>query len=235
MKKWKIALIIVLLLVVGGAGTAYYFFELKEYETEDLAIKEITETEYTITLPTDDEDEEEVEVDDENSTETTGTDTNSDTNSQTQSSNGTSDKGTTNQPSTETSKTTPNPTESKPKKKDITVASIKTKYEPTFVDLESQANSKIDSLIGRAFTEFQEKKANGESVSFGYFYQKYNSAAKELEKRTDAAFEIVYDALEGELKKHGFSPSHAKEFKEAYDTAKSERRSALLKKAMEQL
>ncbi|MCX8003169.1 MAG: hypothetical protein N2661_11390, partial [Anoxybacillus mongoliensis] len=76
---------------------------------------------------------------------------------------------------------------------------------------------------------------SGQSVSFNYFFVKYNTAAQELEAKTDAAFNIIYNALENELKKNGFSPNHAKEFREIYEQQKSAQRNALLKKALNKL
>ncbi|RDI39984.1 hypothetical protein [Falsibacillus pallidus] len=117
----------------------------------------------------------------------------------------------------------------------VTVASIKDKYRPVFSNLEAQANDKVKSMLTLAFSEYQTKKENGESISFGYFYSKYNGAAADLEAKTDEVFNVVYGALKNDLKKHGYSTSHAKEFKEQYENEKSFRRSALMKKAMEHL
>ncbi|NUJ69838.1 hypothetical protein HUS64_21345, partial [Pseudoalteromonas sp. 2102] len=111
----------------------------------------------------------------------------------------------------------------------------KEKYRPSFELLQQQANAKIDALVDHAIGEYKERKANGQSVSFNYFFSKYNTAAQELEAKTDAAFNVIYNALENELKKNGFSPNHAKEFRETYEQQKSAQRNALLKKALSKL
>lgn len=115
---------------------------------------------------------------------------------------------------------------------EVTVASIKEKYSPVMNDLSSQANSRIDALVGRAMNEYQTKKANGESINYAYFYNKYTSAAAELEGRTDKVFYQVVAVMEKELEKNGFSKSHAQSFVSEYEAAKEARRNALLDKAM---
>ena len=119
------------------------------------------------------------------------------------------------------------PTEQKP-----TVASIKQKYTPLFQNLQSQAESKVSSLIGRAQAEYSSKKMNGESVSFGYFYNKYMGAASGLEASTDAAFENLLAAVEQDLENNGFNKSYAASFRNEYSASKEALRSELYKKAL---
>lgn len=121
------------------------------------------------------------------------------------------------------------------KPEEITVASIKQKYYPSFEYLQLQANEKINSLVSQAYGEYTDKKTNGESISISYFYQKYSTASSELENNTDAAFNIIYSALQNDLKKNGFSPSHADSFKSEYESAKKTRETALLNKVKEAL
>ena len=228
MKKWKIILSIFVLLILGGVGTIYYLFELKEYDVADERVEEIIDSEYDIVLP-----------DDNNTTEASGV---AESGKQSPSTDGVTDSngtdGVTDSNSTSVQNdganqnveaaSTNQPTE-------ITVASIKEKYRPSFENLQNQANGKIDSLINKAYNEYKAKKNNGESISFGYFYQKYQGAGQALEDKTDGAFQIIYKALQNDLEKNGFSKSHADEFLKQYDVAKSERESALLKKAKEAL
>jgi hypothetical protein len=98
--------------------------------------------------------------------------------------------------------------------------------------LQGQATSKIDALVGRAFAEFQAKKANGESISYGYFYNKYTTAAEELEVRTDKVFYQAISIIEKDLEKNGFSKSHAQSFVTEYENIKQSRRDALINKAI---
>ncbi len=114
----------------------------------------------------------------------------------------------------------------------VTVATIKEKYSPTLSSLQEQANTRINSLVGRAMEEYQSKKANGESVNYAYFYNKYTSAAEELEGRTDTVFYQVVGIIEKELVANEFSKTHAKSLINDYEAAKEARRKALLDKAM---
>jgi hypothetical protein len=114
----------------------------------------------------------------------------------------------------------------------VTVASIKEKYEPVMSSLQGQASSRVDALVGRAYSEYQSKQANGESVNYAYFYNKYSSAAAELESRTDKVFYQVVGVIQKELKANNLAESHAQSFITQYEKEKEARRSALLDKAM---
>ena len=113
-----------------------------------------------------------------------------------------------------------------------TVATIKAKYEPVMTSLQSQANGRIDALVGRAYSEYQGKKASGESINYAYFYNKYTSAASELEGRTDKVFYQVISVMEKELVANGYGKSHADTLISEYEAQKKARRDALLSKAM---
>lgn len=114
----------------------------------------------------------------------------------------------------------------------LSVAEIKGKYTPSFASLQSQANGRIDSLVGRALGEYNEKKNSGESISYGYFYQKYMGAANSLESQTDATFNKLIGALEGELQRNGYDKSYAQSFRDQYNSEKEARRNSIIKKAM---
>jgi hypothetical protein len=114
----------------------------------------------------------------------------------------------------------------------VTVASIKGKYEPVMSSLQEQASSRVDALVGRAYSEYQAKIANGESVNYAYFYNKYSSAAAELEGRTDKVFYQIVGVIENELKANNLAESHVQSFITQYEKEKEARRSALLDKAM---
>jgi hypothetical protein len=236
-KVWKYLLISLLVLILGAGGTIYYFLNIKTYETADKEIEKITESEYEIDLP--DIEEPVAPIGDDSNTESnddtsdSNTNTNTDTNTGNTTGNGTSTGSSDNKNDTNTGGNTDNNTS--PSKPEVTVAVIKDTYRPVFESLESQANAKIDGLVNRAIGEYQQKKNSGESISYAYFFQKYTSAGNDLESKTDEAFNYVYSALQDSLKKHGYSPNHAKEFKEQYENAKSARESALLNKAKEAL
>jgi hypothetical protein len=231
-KKWKIILSIIVLIIAIGAGTVYYFFNIKEYKTADKKVEEIVETEYDIKLPGEDNttsspaettEEQAAAIDESGSSaESSSEGTTSDASQQ---------KGNNNSSSTTTSSSTPTDKGQQAAAKP-TAAAIIEKYKPTFHELESQADGKLNSLVSYAFSEYSSKKASGEKVSYGYFYSKYTSAAETLEAGTDAAFNYVYNALVNELKKSGYSANEAQSIKDQYNSMKKQRRSALMSKAM---
>ncbi|OCA88910.1 hypothetical protein [Pseudobacillus wudalianchiensis] len=157
--------------------------------------------------------------------------------------NGTSDGGKTTAAGTDgkTNATSPNGTQSNnPKAPPVssaapsqkaTVDTIKKRYAPSFSSLQGQAEGQLGSLISQAKSEYAQKKANGEAINPAYFYQKYTGAASAVEAKTDAAFNTLYDSLVSELKKNNYSSSHAKAFKDSYESAKESRKKALLSKA----
>jgi ABC-type cobalt transport system substrate-binding protein len=254
-KVWKYILSFLLVIILATVGTIYYFLNVKTYDIADEEIKEIVESDFEIVLPgaenslpsnndensnsnnnngatksneteTDSENSSAVgvtsnSIDDNKSSESTG-------NSQTDTNE--SDKNTTTKPNSNNQ-----PNKNTTPTKEVTVKQIKDLYRPVFKSLQSQANGKIDSLVSRAIGEYRTQQSNGESISYSYFYQKYSSAGKELEAKTDDAFNYIYNALENELKNNGYSTSHAKDFRNQYEVSKKERESLLLAKAREAL
>jgi len=93
-------------------------------------------------------------------------------------------------------------------------------------------DSKIDALIGRAKNEYSTKKANGESVNYAYFYNKYMSAAEGLETQTDAVFNGVVKSLEKDLQANGYDKSYSQSVKDEYAAQKKARRDSIMSKAM---
>lgn len=110
----------------------------------------------------------------------------------------------------------------------MTVADIKTKYDPVFAGLEAQAEGRLASLVSRAKTEYTEKQASGESIDYGYFYRKYSGAAANLEAATDAAFYSTLAVVQNVLVANGFNKSYAAEYESQYEARKAERRSELM-------
>lgn len=234
-KKWKIVLTALVLILAIGAGTLYYFLNIKDYKTADNKVNEIVKTDYNVKLPGEESEDSPASSDGNskgkntgtteagliavnNSGEKTGSEAANDT---TGGNAGTSAQQSNNQTNSSTSEG------SKP-----TAASIINRYEPSFRDLESQADGKLNSLLSYAKNEYQTKKANKEDISYFYFYSKYTSAAKTLESSTDASFNYIYNALVNELQQAGFSSSEAKPIKDHYTSMKKQRRSALMNKAM---
>ncbi|AST06104.1 hypothetical protein AF2641_04045 [Anoxybacillus flavithermus] len=236
MKKWIIISLSIIVLLLGGAGGYYYFLTNKKVDLKkvDKKVAEIVEEEYEIVLP--DDSNSSASGNEQTSTTKKQDDTNSQTNNNETKHEGKSDeKGTNNESESNKQNNTNEDNKANEPVEQVTVASIKDKYRPSFEYLQQQANAKIDALVDHAIGEYKERKANGQSVSFNYFFSKYNTAAQELEAKTDVAFNVIYNALENELKKNGFSPNHAKEFRETYEQQKSAQRNALLKKALSKL
>lgn len=149
---------------------------------------------------------------------------------QSDSSKPTGDKQTTKDPAA-AKPATGNTSAGKPGKKD-SVASIKQKYEPTVNNLQGQVDGKINSLISRAKNEYTTKKANGESINYAYFYNKYMSAAEGLEAQTDAVFNGVVSSLEKDLQANGYDKSYSQSIRDEYAAQKKARRDSILSKAM---
>lgn len=242
-RKWKITIWVVLAVVIGAAAYGTYVFKFKKYDVADEEVAEIVADPYEVELPdgskliigedgsvtTDSADAsgvDGVEADEEagsstSSNATAGVTPSKKPSKPADSTSTSTDKGTgvnkvpasTNKPST------------KP-----TVAEVKAKYEVVFNQLEGQADSKLNSLISKAKKEYTDKKANGEKISYGYFFNKYMGAANTLEANTDAVFYGVVQAVEAELAANGFSKTHAKSFVEHYEATKKARRDSLMKK-----
>ncbi len=247
-KIWKYVISSLIVIILAISGTIYYFLNVKTYDVADEKLEEIIQTEYDIVLPDEDSNsiEEPNDNTDENSNEANSGDssTSSDNGKNTGTNSGktsTENKTGSNKNETNTNKdnknnsTSKNNTGNDAKKADEpvvpTVAEIKDKYRPVFESLESQANVKIEALVSRAVGEFNEKRTQDEPISYSYFYRKYTVAGRDLEKKTDETFNYIYTALENNLKKNGYSPSHAKDFKDQYAATKKARETALLNKA----
>ncbi|GLB58996.1 hypothetical protein [Cytobacillus sp. NCCP-133] len=253
-KVWKIVISAILLIGLAGAGTAYYFLKVKTYDVADEELEEVTESEYEIILPGDSG------ADDQSSNDSGGqgsdaaegdeskaTDSQDSTGSKdvrvasysadegSEISTGTGESSGSKASSESSAAGQSGSVTTTPESNEVTIGSIKDKYRPSFENLQSQADAKINALVSRAASEYVEKKQSGEKISVAYFYQKYSGAGSELESKTDAAFQTIYSALQNDLKQNGFSPSHAEEFQKEYETAKEARESALISKAKEAL
>jgi len=260
MKLWKKILLGLIVILLAVAAYILYLFQFKEYDTADSEVTEITRETYKIELPDGsvielDENNNIVETagnvstdngssnassDDDTSSESNGgstgdtgtnnngsSDSNGSTNGNTSGSNGSG-----NEDGTSSGGSGSNPNNGNNSGSSTTVATIKAKYVPVMSELQGQANGRIDALVGRAYSEYQGKKASGESINYAYFYNKYTSAAAELEARTDKVFYQVIAVIEKELVANGYGKSHAQSFVSQYEAEKEARRSSLLDRAM---
>ena len=252
-KKGKVFLLLLLTLLLATAGTLLYFFKFKEYDVADEEVTQIIEDPYTLEMPdgttiTVDANGDVVDLDENasapvvtegTSTEGTSADAGEVKGTSTDgskvvvtSTDGSKGEGTTSADKTPSSTTgDSNTTETSQKP---TVSSIKQKYVTTLENLQSQADNKLNTLVGHAKKEYSDKKADGGSVSYGYFYNKYVGAASGLEARTDAVFAGVIKAVERDLEASGYDKSYAQSLIDDYDAKKKARKDSLLNKAMGQ-
>jgi hypothetical protein len=219
-KKWKVFLSIFVLLAAAGGGSLYYFLNVKEYKTEDKKVEEIVKSNYDIQLPGD-----------ENSSSKTTGETNNGAGKDL-SLNQTGQKANAAVAANSGTSAAAIQKTSVVKAKKLTVAEIIGKYQSVFKQLEGQVDGKLNSLISYAYSEYQTKKANGEEISYFYFYSKYTGAANNLEASTDDSFYYIYNALVKELENSGYSAKEAEPIKSHYVSMKKQRRSALMNQAM---
>ncbi|CAM3267775.1 hypothetical protein FITA111629_13690 [Filibacter tadaridae] len=249
-KPWKIAIIILIVIILGIAAYLTYILKFKKYDVADAEVTEIIADPYTVELPdgtsiTVDENGNIIETNDSGSaadsdeaktTDDKATDDKTGTSSTDKSSTDNKTDSTSNNNSStdkQAGTTTSKPgTGSANQANKPTVATIKNTYTPVFNNLESQANGKINALVGRAKQEYSSKKANGESINYGYFYNKYMAAANELEASTDAIFYGTLKVVEAELVNNGYNKSYAQSFKDEYEAMKKTRRDSILSKAV---
>ncbi|MEK5206082.1 hypothetical protein [Psychrobacillus sp. FSL H8-0510] len=247
MKKFKILLIILAIIILVGGGYLLYIFKFKEYDVADEKVSEIVAEPYKVELPDGstifiDENGEIIEETSEGNKISTSKNNTNAINETTDSSNDSSNGKTSNE---STSVSTNNSNDSSNSKDTIstgdnsgntnnsettTVATIKDKYRASFEGLEAQADSKINALIGHAMEEYSSE--SGEGVNFGYFYNKYMTAANGLENNTDTIFNAVILAVEKDLIANGYDKSYAQSFRDEYEATKKARRDSILSKAL---
>lgn len=239
MKKWLWSILIVVVLLVGGvSGYALYELKFKNYDVADEKVEKIVEDNYVIKLPdgteiTLDKNGEIVKEDSgELASNNGGNSTYSDTTiggaNASASNNGGNTATDGKNTSTEARGSLTGSGTSTESAEKPTVKSIKDKYRPSLEALQSQASSRINGLIGNAKSEYAQKKASGEDISIGYFYNKYMGAADSLEVSTDAAFNSLINIVESDLSQNGFDKSHAQSFRDEYSASKEALRSNLL-------
>ncbi|KGR76402.1 hypothetical protein [Ureibacillus manganicus] len=232
---WLYILSGLLVIILGFAGYVLYEFKIKQYDVADPVVDEIIEENYVIDLPDGNKmiiDKEGNIVEEKGTTETVAEESDTETSTQTETD---TESSTGRDQATNNNNNSGTPATSKPKPEKPTVASIKQKYMPAIQALESQANTKINGLVQQAKNEYVAKKSNGESISFGYFYNKYLGAADALEQSTDAAFNSIISVVENELVNNGFSKDHVNSLRTEYEATKEARRSNLYNKALEML
>ncbi|PID05909.1 MULTISPECIES: hypothetical protein [unclassified Sporosarcina] len=112
------------------------------------------------------------------------------------------------------------------------VAQIKSKYQPTVNNLQSEVDGELNSLINSAKKEYSTKIANGESVDYGYFYNKYMSSIAGLEAQTDAEFNGIMSSLERDLQANGHNKSSSQSMRDEYEAQKNARRNSMQSEIM---
>ncbi|PIC99882.1 hypothetical protein [Sporosarcina sp. P29] len=112
------------------------------------------------------------------------------------------------------------------------VAQIKSKYKPTINKLQEEVDSELNTLVSRAKKDYSTKKANGESIDYGYFYNKYMSSIAGLEAQTDAEFNGIMSSLERDLQANGHNKSSSQSIRDEYEAQKNARRNSMQSEIM---
>ena len=255
MKKLKYVLIALAVIILAVGGYVLYEFKFKTYDVADEEIDTLLEETFEVQLPDGttivlDKDGNVVESkvgSNNNSTANASNPSSTDnTSSSNESNENKTEDGQAANDSSETSSSTdsspnsdssnsanPNTNENSTNAKP-TVQEIKTKYAGTFTALENQARDRINALISRARSEYSAKKSSGESIQFGYFYNKYMGAANSMEASVDGAVSGVMSLVEKELETNGYDKSHAQSFQDQYNATKKALRDEMLSKALSQ-
>ena len=226
MKTLKCFLLAIVVLLLAGGGYAAYELKFKKYDIADDAIDEIVDVTFTIEVP----DGTVLIVDKygEIIKEGKSKSSISQINSTSANAEGYSATLTENQNSltAENSGGTSNDSDTvKP-----TVVTIKDNYRPAFEMIASQSRKRLNSLMSQAKTEYSTKKVNGESISYGYFYNKYMGAANSIEASTDAAVNSLVEIVKQDLKNNGFTDTYADSFITEYETTKEALRNEMWEK-----
>ncbi len=117
-----------------------------------------------------------------------------------------------------------------------TQTDIVSRYEIEFDALKVEAGLKIEALIETAKKEYYSVEESARDMSFKLeIANKYLKAGNQLEESFDEQFYETLLFLETELESREFETNGLKEIETAYKSEKSERRKALISKAMEKL
>ena len=112
------------------------------------------------------------------------------------------------------------------------VAQIKRKYKPSINKLQEEVDSELNTLVSSAKKDYSAKKANGENIDYGYFYNKYMSSIAGLEAQTDAEFNGIMSSLEKDLQANGHNKSNSQSLRDEYEAQKSARRDSMQSEIM---
>ncbi|WP_303964768.1 hypothetical protein [Sporosarcina ureae] len=246
-KELKIFFITSVSVIVFGGIYSVYHFQIKESEVANKEANQTIESPSDTTLPM----ESELTIEgEENQEGQKGTSGSSSTKGSEQTTSGSNtkanDAGTTGRqpsvdqqtndvkhPNSNTTKkpVTDNAQTGKPGKKQ-SVAKIKSEYQLTVNNLQSEVDSELNSLINSAKKEYSTKIANGESVDYGYFYNKYMSSIAGLEAQTDSTFNGIMSSLEKDLQANGYDKSNSQSLRDEYEAKKSARRDSMQSEIM---
>ncbi|MBF8983002.1 hypothetical protein IZY60_05585 [Lutibacter sp. B2] len=135
-------------------------------------------------------------------------------------------------PDNESIKKAAKPVEEEAEEIEVTEGTIVQKYTKQFANLKSEFNGKLATLLGEAKGEYNalsDEDKMSEKFSLGL---KYLKKGKALEKECDGRFYGVLDEMKKELEENEYSLDSAGTAKAEYKKQKSERRKALMKKAL---
>lgn len=235
-KRWLYLFVPILVIMLGFAGYFLYELKIKQYNVADPVVDQIIDKDFVINFP--DGEKIIINKDGEILTGTVGPASETPILDSGNTTNDLPATETNNSPNSTTGSTKKNDhlnknNPAKPNSIKPTVDTIKQRYMPTLEALQNQANEKINNLVEQAKQEYITKKSSGESISFGYFYNKYYGAAERLESRTDAAFSSILAIIEKELESYGHSKDHAQSFRDEYNATKERRKNNLINEALE--
>lgn len=98
------------------------------------------------------------------------------------------------------------------------VAAIKKEYNALFNELETQETSKVDQLMVQAKADYVSKKGTKTEVM-----AKYQAVSQQLEAQADQSFNAIYQQLQYDLEKNGYSLNEAQQFQQTYNSKKASR------------
>ncbi|PLS17816.1 hypothetical protein CVD28_08945 [Bacillus sp. M6-12] len=104
-----------------------------------------------------------------------------------------------------------------------TLEEVKGSYRSLFGELEAQETSKIDQLVVQAKADYVSKKLSKTEVA-----AKYQGTAIEMQSSADRSFNILFQQLQSDLEKNGYSLNEAQVFKREYQAKKDERTSRII-------
>lgn len=113
----------------------------------------------------------------------------------------------------------------------ITEEHIRQKYEPVFLSLQETALVRLDTLVQRAYAEYQASQAGTNSHSLVNISSRYMSAGHKLEDKVDNAFYALLAQMKKELQDAQLSTHAVREIEGHYREAIQSKKDEIMDKA----